>query len=65
MDASGNRHRLLLAIVAALVVAVLAGAVALWPSGRPAGSADPAQADPTRFVPATLTSVSTVPCEEA
>ena len=65
MDASGNRHRLLLAVVGLLVLAVLAGAVALWPSGRPADPAAAGQADPTRFVPATLTSVRTVPCQEA
>ena len=65
MDASGNRHRLLLAVVGLLVLAVLAGAVALWPSGRLADPAAAGQADPTRFVPATLTSVRTVPCEEA
>ncbi|HEV2872243.1 MAG TPA: YibE/F family protein, partial [Actinomycetota bacterium] len=65
MDASGNLHRLLLAVVVALVLAVVAGAVALWPSGPLADPATAGQADPTRFVPATLTSVSTVPCEEA
>ena len=65
MDASGNRHRLLLAVVGLLVLAVLAGAMALWPSGRLAGPAAAGQADPTRFVPATLTSVRTVPCQEA
>ena len=47
-----------------LVLAVLAGWVALRPSGRLAGPAG-GQADPTRLVPATLTSVRTVPCEEA
>ena len=65
MDAIGNRHRLLLAVVGLLVLAVLAGAVALWPSGRLADPAAAGQADPTRFVPATLTSVRTVPCQEA
>lgn len=65
MDASGNRHRLLLGVVGLLVLAVLAGAVALWPSGRPADPAAAGQEDPTRFVPATLTSVRTVPCQEA
>jgi uncharacterized membrane protein len=65
VDASGNRHRLLLAVVGLLVLAVLAGAVALWPSGRLADPAAAGQADPTRFVPATLTSVRTVPCQEA
>ena len=65
MDTNGNRHRLLLAVVGLLVLAVLAGAVALWPSGRLADPAAAGQADPTRFVPATLTSVRTVPCQEA
>ena len=66
MNANGNRrHRLLLAVVGLLVLAVLAGAVALWPSGRLADPAAAGQADPTRFVPATLTSVRTVPCQEA
>jgi uncharacterized membrane protein len=66
VDANGNRrHRLLLAVVGLLVLAVLAGAVALWPSGRLADPAAAGQADPTRFVPATLTSVRTVPCQEA
>jgi uncharacterized membrane protein len=65
VDASGNRQRLLLAVVGVLVLAVLAGAVALWPGGRLAEPAGGGQADPTRLVPATLTSVQTVPCEEA
>ena len=65
MDASGNRQRLLLAVVGMLVLAVLAGAVALWPRGRLAEPAGGGQADPTRLVPATLTSVQTVPCPEA
>ena len=65
MDASGNRHRLLLALVGALVLAVLAGALALWPRGRRAEPAGGGQADPTRLVPATLTSVQTVSCQDA
>jgi uncharacterized membrane protein len=65
VDASGNRQRLLLAVVGVLVLAVLAGAVALWPRGRLAEPAGGGQADPTRLVPATLTSVQTVPCQEA
>jgi uncharacterized membrane protein len=65
VDASGNRQRLLLAVVGVLVLAVLAGAVALWPTGRLAEPAGGGQADPTRLVPATLTSVQTVPCQEA
>jgi uncharacterized membrane protein len=65
VDASGNLHRLLLAVVVVLVLAVVAGAVVLWPSGPLADPATAGQADPTRFVPATLTSVQTVPCQEA
>ena len=52
-------------MVGVLVLAVLAGAVALWPRGRLAEPAGGGQADPTRLVPATLTSVQTVPCQEA
>jgi uncharacterized membrane protein len=65
VDASGNRQRLLLAVVGVLVLAVLAGAMALWPRGRLAEPAGGGQADPTRLVPATLTGVQTVPCQEA
>ena len=65
MDASGNRQRLLLAVVGVLVLAVLAGAVALWPRGRLAEPAGGGQADPTQLVPSTLTSVQTVPCQDA
>jgi uncharacterized membrane protein len=65
VDARRNRHRVLLAVVAVLVLAVLAGAVVLWPSGRLAAPAGGGQADPTRLVAATLTSVQTVPCKEA
>jgi uncharacterized membrane protein len=52
------------AVVGVLALAVLAGGVALRPSGRLAGPGG-GQADPTRLVPATLTSLRTVPCEEA
>jgi uncharacterized membrane protein len=65
VDASGKRHRLLLGLVGVLVLAVLAGGAALWPRGRLADPAAGGQADPTRLVPATLTSVQTVPCREA
>jgi uncharacterized membrane protein len=54
----------MLVAVALLALAVLAGAVALWPDGRPARSAGSNQADPTRVVPATLTRVTTTPCEQ-
>jgi uncharacterized membrane protein len=65
VQSSGSRHRLLVAVVGMLVLAVLAGGFLLRPSGPLAGPAGGGQADPTRLVPATLTSVQTVPCEEA
>ena len=65
MDVSGRRHRVLLALVAVLALAVLAGGVALWPKGRVAGPAGGDQADPTRFVAATLTRVQPKPCKQA
>jgi uncharacterized membrane protein len=52
-------------MVAALVLGVLAGGVALWPSGPLAGPFGGGQADPTRLVAATLASVQTVPCPDA
>jgi uncharacterized membrane protein len=54
----------MLVVVGLLALAVLAGAVALWPHGplaRPAGAQD----DQTRLVRATLTRVETTPCEQA
>jgi uncharacterized membrane protein len=54
----------MLVVVGVLALAVLAGAVALWPHGRlarPGGEG----ADPTRLVGATLTRVQTTPCEQA
>jgi uncharacterized membrane protein len=63
VDATVGRHRAMLAVVGLLVLAVAAGAVALWPHGR-LGRADD-QADQTRLVRATLTSVQTTPCEQA
>jgi uncharacterized membrane protein len=65
VDASGNRHRWLLALVGVLVLAVLAGGVALRPVGKLAEPTGGARADPTRLVPATLTSVRTLPCRDA
>jgi uncharacterized membrane protein len=58
-----GRHRAMLAVVGLLVLAVVAGAVALWPRGRLARAGD--QDDRTRLVRATLTSVRTTPCEQA
>jgi uncharacterized membrane protein len=65
MDAGGNRHGVLLALVGVLVLATVAGGVALRPTGPLAQPAGGGQADPTRLVTATLTSVQTVPCQEA
>jgi hypothetical protein len=51
VDASGNRQRLLLAVVGVLVLAVLAGTVAPWPRGRlaePAGGLAGATLTPRR-----------------
>jgi uncharacterized membrane protein len=53
----------MLAVVGLLVLAVIAGAAALWPRGRLARTGD--QDDQTRLVRATLTSVRTTPCEQA
>jgi uncharacterized membrane protein len=55
----------MLAAVGVIALAVLAGAVMLWPQGeltRPAGAG---QDDSTRFVSATLTKVVRLDCEEA
>ena len=54
----------MLAAVGVITLAVLAGAVALWPRGELPRSAA-GQADPTRLVPATLTRVARVACEDA
>jgi uncharacterized membrane protein len=59
-----GRHRAMLAVVGLLVLAVVAGAVALWPRGRLARAGGD-QADQTRLARATLTSVRTTPCEQA
>jgi uncharacterized membrane protein len=64
VDATVGRHRALLAVVGLLVLAVVAGAVALWPRGGLARAGGD-QADQTRLVRATLTSVRTTPCEQA
>jgi uncharacterized membrane protein len=54
----------MLAAVGVITLAVLAGAAALWPRGELPRSAA-GQADPTRLVPATLTRVARVACEDA
>jgi uncharacterized membrane protein len=64
VDVTVGRHRALLAVVGLLVLAVVAGAVALWPRGGLARAGGD-QADQTRLVRATLTSVRTTPCEQA
>jgi uncharacterized membrane protein len=55
-------HRILLALVALLAVGVVAGAVLLWPDGR--SLVANRDQDPTRVVGATLTKVTTVPCQQ-
>jgi uncharacterized membrane protein len=65
MQSTTGRYRVLLAVVGVIALAVLAGAVVLWPRGdlpRPAGAG---QADSTRLVSATLTKVTRVDCPEA
>src|SRR4029434_3911465 len=65
MRSTTARYRAMLAVVGVITLAVLAGAVALWPRGeltRPAGAG---QSDSTRFVSATLTRVVRLDCEEA
>src|SRR5215207_11158116 len=64
MDPVVRRHRVMLAIVAVLTLAVLAGAVALWPRGEIARPAAAGQQDPTRVVPATLTQLQDIKCEQ-
>jgi uncharacterized membrane protein len=55
----------MLAVVGVIALAVLAGAVVLWPRGELALPATAGQADSTRFVSATLTKVVRLDCEEA
>jgi uncharacterized membrane protein len=65
MRSTTGRYRAMLAVVGVITLAVLAGAVALWPRGelsRPAGAGQDAS---TRFVAATLTKVVRLDCEEA
>jgi uncharacterized membrane protein len=65
MRSMTGRYRVLLAVVGVIALAVLAGAVALWPRGELARPAGAGQDDSTRFVSATLTKVTRVDCEEA
>jgi uncharacterized membrane protein len=55
----------MLAVVGVIALAVLAGAVVLWPRGELARPATAGQADSTRYVSATLTKVVRLDCEEA
>ena len=65
MQSTTGRYRVLLAVVGVIALAVLAGAVVLWPRGELARPAGTGQADSTRFVSATLTKVVRLDCEEA
>jgi uncharacterized membrane protein len=65
MRSTTGRYRAMLAVVGVIALAVLAGAVALWPRGELARPAGAGQDDSTRFVSATLTKVTRVDCEEA
>src|SRR5215211_2811939 len=65
MRSSMGRYRVMLAVVGVIALAVLAGAVVLWPRGELARPAGAGQADSTRFVSATLTGVDRLDCEEA
>jgi uncharacterized membrane protein len=65
MDAAAGRHRAMLVAVGVLALAVVAGAVLLWPRGEANRPAEAGQQDPTRLVSATLTRVQQVPCKEA
>jgi uncharacterized membrane protein len=65
MDAAVGRHRAMLVAVGVLAVAVMAGAVLLWPHGEVNRPAAAGQQDPTRLVSATLTRVQPLQCEEA
>jgi uncharacterized membrane protein len=55
----------MLAVVGVITLAVLSSAVALWPRGELPKPAAGGQADPTRLVAATLTTVARVDCPEA
>ena len=65
MRSTTGRYRVMLALVGVIALAVLAGAVVLWPRGELALPATAGQADSTRFVSATLTKVVRLDCEEA
>ena len=54
----------MLAVVGVLALAVVAGGVALWPRGEVARPAAAGQQDPTRVLPATLTRLQDIRCEQ-
>jgi uncharacterized membrane protein len=59
-----GRHRAMRVVVGVLALGVVAGAVALWPRGEVAQPAAAGQQDPTRIVPATLTGLRDIRCEQ-
>ena len=65
MRSTTGRYRVMLALVGVIALAVLAGAVALWPRGELARPAGAGQDDSTQFVAATLTKVTPLDCPEA
>src|SRR5215212_3061332 len=65
MRSTTGRYGAMLAVVGVIALAVLAGAVPLWPRGELARPAGAGQDDSTRFVSATLTKVTRLDCEEA
>jgi uncharacterized membrane protein len=64
MEKVVRRHRVMLVVVGVLALALLAGAAALWPRGEVAQPAAPGQQDPTQVLPATLTGLQEVRCEQ-
>ena len=64
MDEVVRRHRVMLAVVGVLALAVVAAGVALWPRGEVARPAAAGQQDPTRVLPATLTRLQDIRCEQ-
>src|SRR4029450_3357679 len=65
MQSTTGRYRVLLAVVGVIALAVLGGAVALWPRGELARPATAGPADSTRVVAAPLTKVARLDCPEA
>jgi uncharacterized membrane protein len=64
MDTVVRRHRAMLVVVSVLALAVLAGAIALWPRGEAARPVEAGQEDRTRVLSATLTRLQDVRCEQ-